>query len=153
MTKKIKGKRKAFIISKGKVLERSNNKYKIKYKVDGNRKSDWFAVTVVTPETQAEKIKRKQKAKMNTARKKNTKQDVNGKMNFFSSPGNPQKDYVDENTNSMFGGIKILQNEENVQYDFRKTIVEKDDKKTKIKGEKKENQLYSNLKNYLEKEI
>ena len=55
MTKKIKGKRKAFIISKGKVLERSNNKYKIKYKVDGNRKSDWFAVTVVTPETQAEK--------------------------------------------------------------------------------------------------
>ena len=90
---------------------------------------------------------------MNTARKKNTKQDVNGKMIFFSSPGNPQKDYVDENTNSMFGGIKILQNEENVQYDFRKTIVEKDHKKTKIKREKKENQLYSNLKNYLEKEI
>ena len=89
MAKKIKGKRKAFIISKGKVLERSNNKYKIKYKVDGNRKSDWFAVSVVTSETQAEKIKRKQKAKMNTARKKNTKQDVNGKMNFFSSPGNP----------------------------------------------------------------
>ena len=29
---------------------------------------------------------------MNIARKKNTKQDVHGKMNFSSTPGNPQKD-------------------------------------------------------------
>ena len=151
--KKIKGKRNTFIISKGKVLERSNNRYKIKCKVGGNRKSDWFAVSVITSETQAEKIKRKQKAKMNIARKKNTKQDVNGKTNFSSSPGNPQRDYVDENTNSMFDGIKILQNEENVQYDFRKTFVEKDDKKTKIKGKKKKTSSIQTCKNYLEKEI
>ena len=41
--------------------------------------------------------------------------------------------------------IKIPQNEENVQYDFRKIIVEKDEKKRKRKGENKENQLFSNL--------
>ena len=82
---------------------------------------------------------------MNIARKKNTKQDVNGKMNFSSTPGNPQKDYIDENTNSMPDENKILQDEENVQYDFRKTIVEKDEKKIKTKGEKRENQLFSNL--------
>ena len=50
-------------------------------------------------------------------------------MNFSSTPGNSQKDYVDENMNSMFDENKILQDEENVQYDFRKTIVEKDEKK------------------------
>ena len=82
---------------------------------------------------------------MNIARKKNTKQDVNRKMNFSLTPGNPQKDYIDENTNSMPDENKILQDEENVQYDFRKTIVEKDEKKIKTKGEKRENQLFSNL--------
>ena len=107
--KKIKRKGKTFIISKGKVLERSNNRYKIKYKVGEIDKSDWFPVSMITSETQAEEIKRKQKAKMNTARKKNKKQDVNGKMNFSSTPGNSQKDYVDENTNSMFDENKILQ--------------------------------------------
>ena len=54
---------------------------------------------------------------------KKTKIDVNGKMKFSSSPGNPQKDYVDENTNKK----KILQDEENVQYNFCKTIVEQDE--------------------------
>ena len=92
-------------------------------------KSDWFPVSMITSETRAEEIKRKQKAKMNIARKKNAKQDVNEKMNFSSTPGNSHKDYVDENTNSMFDENKILQDEENVQYDFRKTIVEKDEKK------------------------
>ena len=66
-------------------------------------------------------------------------------MNFSSTAGNPQKDYVDKNTNSMFDGYKILQDEENVQYDFRKTIDEKDEKKRKTKGESKENQLFSNF--------
>ena len=58
-------------------------------------------------------------------------------MNFFSSPGYSRKDYVDENTNSMFDENKILQDERNVQYDFRKTIVEKDEKNIEIKGENK----------------
>ena len=71
---------------------------------------------MITSETRAGEIKRKQKAKMNIARKKNTKQHVNVKMNFSSTPGNPQKDYVDENTNSMFGKNKILQ-------DKRKRLV------------------------------
>ena len=137
MTKKIKGKGKTFIISKGKVLERSNNRYKIKYNVGENDKSDWFPVSMITSETRAEEIKRKQKAKMNIARKKNAKQDVNGKMNSSSTPGSSHKDYVDENTNSMFDENKILQDEENVQYDFCKTIVEKDEKKIKIKAEKR----------------
>ena len=48
-------------------------------------------------------------------------------MKFSSSPGNPQKDYVDENTNSMFDKKKILQDEENLQYNFCKTIVEQDE--------------------------
>ena len=51
---------------------------------------------------------------MEIVRKKNTKEDVNGKMNFFSIPGNSQKDNVHENTNSMFDENKILQDEENV---------------------------------------
>ena len=58
-------------------------------------------------------------------------------MNFFSSPGYSQEDYVDENTNSIFDENKILQDEQNVQYDFRKTIVEKDEKNIEIKGENK----------------
>ena len=40
---------------------------------------------------------------------------------------------------------KILQDEENVQYDFRKTIVEKDEKKINTRAEKKESQLFSDL--------
>ena len=72
----------------------------------GNDKSEWFPVSMVTLETLAEEIKRKQKAKVNIARKKNTKQDVNEKMNFSSTPGNPQKDYADENTNSIFSKNK-----------------------------------------------
>ena len=75
---------------------------------------------------------------MEIARKKNTKQDVNGKINFSSTPGNSQKDYVDENADSMFDENKVLQVEENVQYDFCKTIVEKEKKKIKKKT-KKEN--------------
>ena len=106
--KKIKGKGKTFIISKGKVLERPNNRYKTKYKVGENDQSDWLPVSMITSKTRAEEIKRKQKTKMNRARKKNTKQDVNGKMNFSSTPGNSQKDYVGESTNSMFDENKIL---------------------------------------------
>ena len=37
----------------------------------------------------------------------------------------------------MFDENKILQDEQNVQYDFRKTIVEKDEKNIEIKGENK----------------
>ena len=70
--------------------------------------SDWFPVSMITSETRAEEIKRKQKAKMNIARKKSKKQDVNWKMNFSSTLGNSQKDYVDENMNSMFDKNKIL---------------------------------------------
>ena len=70
--------------------------------------SDWFPVSMITSETRAEEIKRKQKAKMNIARKRNKKQDVNWKMNFSSTLGNSQKDYVDENMNSMFDKNKIL---------------------------------------------
>ena len=40
-------------------------------------------------------------------------------------------------------------NEENVRYDFRKAIIEKDEKKIKTKAEKKENQLFSNLQKQL----
>ena len=136
--KKIKEKGKTFIISKGKVLERSNNRYKVEYKVGENDKSDWFPVSMITCERRVEEIKRKQKAKMEIARKKNTKQDVNGKINFSSTPGNSQKGYVDENADSMFDENKVLQVEENVQYDFCKTIVEKEKKKIKKKT-KKEN--------------
>ena len=117
--KKIKVKGKTFIISKGKVLERSNNRSKIEYNVGENDKSGWFPVSMITSETRAEEVERKQKAKTNIARKKNTKQDVNGKMSFSLTPGNPQKDYVNENTNSMFDENKILQDEEKVQHDFR----------------------------------
>ena len=70
--------------------------------------SDWFPVSMITSETRAEEIKRKQKAKMNIARKKSKKQDFNWKMNFSSTLGNSQKDYVDENMNSMFDKNKIL---------------------------------------------
>ena len=91
--------------------------------MDENDKSAWFPVSMITSEARAEEIKRKQKAKTNIARMKKTKIDVNGKMKFSSSPGNPQKDYVDENTNKK----KILQDEENVQYNFCKTIVEQDE--------------------------
>ena len=136
--KKIKEKGKTFIISKGKVIERSNNRYKVEYKGGENDKSDWFPVSMITSERRVEEIKRKQKAKMEIARKKNTKQDVNRKINFSSTPGNSQKDYVDENADSMFDENKVLQVEENVQYDFCKTIVEKEKKKIKKKT-KKEN--------------
>ena len=61
--KKNKGKRRAFIISKGKVLERSNNRYKIECKVGENGKSDWFLVSMITSETRVEEVKRKQKPK------------------------------------------------------------------------------------------
>ena len=87
--KNIKGRGKNFIISKRKVLERSNNRYKIEYNVGGNGKSDWFPLSMITSETRAEEIKRKQKTKINIERKKSRKQDVNGKMNFTSSPSNP----------------------------------------------------------------
>ena len=70
--------------------------------------SDWFPVSMITSETRAEEIKRKQKAKMNIARKRNKKQDVNWKMNFSSTLGNSQKDYLDENMNSMFDKNQIL---------------------------------------------
>ena len=110
--------------------------YKIKDKVGKIGKSDWFPVSMITSETRAEEIKKKQKANMNIVRNK-TKQNVNGKINFSSTPGGSQKDYADENTNSMFDENKILQDEENVQYDFRKTIFEKDEKKIKTKAEKK----------------
>ena len=72
-----------------------------------------------------------------------------GKIYFSSSLGNLQEYYLDENTRNMFDRNKILQNEENVQWDFCKTIVEKYKKKIKIKGEKKENQLLSNLQKQL----
>ena len=62
MTKKIKGKRKIFIVSKGKVLERSSNRYKMECKVGKNDKSDWFPVSIITSETRTEEVKRKQKA-------------------------------------------------------------------------------------------
>ena len=90
---------------------------------------------------------------MNTARKKNTKQDVNGKMNLWSTPGNSWKDYVDESTNSMFNENKVLQDKEKNQYDFRKIIVEKDEKKIMTKAEKKKISSFQTCKNNLEKEI
>ena len=75
-------------------------------------------------------------------------------MNFSSSPDYPQKDDVDENTNSMFDENKILQDEENVRHNFRKAIVEKDEKKIEIKGEKKKvTSFFQTCKNNLEKEI
>ena len=77
--KKIKRKGKTFIISKGKVLERSNNRYKTKYKVGENDQSDWLPVSMITSETRAEEIKRKQKAKMNRARKKTQNKMLMGK--------------------------------------------------------------------------
>ena len=49
----------------------------------------------------------------------------------------------------MFDENQILQDEENIQYDFRKTIVKKDEKKIKTKAEEKENQLFSNLQKQL----
>ena len=49
----------------------------------------------------------------------------------------------------MFDENKILQDEENVPHDFHQTFVEKDQKKIKAKGEKKENQLFSNLQKQL----
>ena len=58
--------------------------YKIKDKVGKIDKSDWFPVSMITSETRAEKIKKKQKANMNIARNK-TKQNVNGKINFSST--------------------------------------------------------------------
>ena len=122
--------------------------YKIKDRVGKIGKSDWFPVSMITSETPAEEIKKKQKANMNIVRNK-TKQNVNGKINFSSTPGGSQKDYADENTNSMFDENKILQDEENVQYDFHKTIFEKDEKTSKTKAEKKENQLFSNLQKQL----
>ena len=151
--KKIKGKGKTFIISKGKVLERSNNMYKIEYKVGENDKSDWFPVSMITSKTRAEEIERKQKAKMNIARKKNTKQDVNGKMNFSSTPGNPEKDYVDENTNSMFDKDKILQDKENVRTTFVKQLFKKMRKRLRQREKKKKTNLFKTCKNNLEKEI
>ena len=108
---------------------------------------------MITSETRAEEIKRKLKAKMNIAKKKNTKQDVNVKMNFSSTLGNPQNDYVDKNANSIFDENKILKDEENVQYDFRKIIVEKDEKKIITKGVKKKISSFQTCKNNLEKEI
>ena len=52
----------------------------------------------------------------------------------------------------MFDGNKILKSEENVQYDFCNTIVEKDEKNIKIKGKK--TQLFSNFQKQLrEKKI
>ena len=147
MTKKLKGKEK--YLSKRKVLERSSNRYKIEYKVDENGNSDWFPVSLITSETRTEEIKRKQKAKMNIARQKNTKQDVNGKMNFPLTPGNSQKDYVNKNTKSMFDENKILQDEENVPHDFHQTFIEKDEQKIKAKEEKKESQFFSNLQKQL----
>ena len=122
--------------------------YKIKDRVGKIGKSDWFPVSMITSETRAEEIKKKQKANMNIVRNK-TKQNVNGKINFSSTPGGSQKDYADENTNSMFDENKILQDEENVQYNFRKTIVEKDEKKINTKTKKKENQRFSNLQKQL----
>ena len=49
----------------------------------------------------------------------------------------------------MFDENQILQDEENIQYDFRKTIVKKGEKKIKTKAEEKENQLFSNLQKQL----
>ena len=57
--KKIKGEGKKFIISKGKLFERPNNRYKIKQKIGENDKSDWFPVSMITSETRAKEIKRK----------------------------------------------------------------------------------------------
>ena len=104
-----KEKGKTFTMSKGKVLERSNNRYKIN--------TMW--VKMINPVGflflwSLQRHGQKQKAKMEIVRKKNTKEDVNGKMNFFSIPGNSQKDNVHENTNSMFDENKILQDEKNV---------------------------------------
>ena len=67
------------------------------------------------------------------------------KMNFFSIPSNPQKDYSDENTNSMFDGNTTVQDEGNIQYNFRRIIVEKDEKKIKTKGEKKRKPAFFKL--------
>ena len=58
---------------------------------------------------------------MNTTRKKNTKQDVNGEMNLCAAPGNYQKDYVDKGTNSMFDENKILQNKKSALFKLAKT--------------------------------
>ena len=106
---------------------------------------------MITSETRAEKIKRKQKTKINIERKKSRKQDVNGKTDFSSSRSNSKNDYVDESTNSMFDGNKILKSEENFQYNFCNTIVEKDEKNIKIKGEKKKTSSFQTSKNNLEK--
>ena len=124
--------------------------YKIKDRVGKIGKSDWFPVSMITSETRAEEIKKKQKANMNIVRNK-TKQNVNGKINFSSTPGGSQKDYADENTNSMFDENKILQDEENVQYNFRKTIVEKDEKKINTKTKKKKTSAFQTCKSNLEK--
>ena len=111
-------------------------------------KSDWFPVSMITSETRAEEIKRKQKAKMNIARKKNKKQDVNGKMNFSSTPGNSQKDYVDEITNSMFDENKILQDTT-----FAKQLLKKMRKRLRQRSKKKKTSSFQTCKNNLENEI
>ena len=118
-----------------------------------NDKFNWFPVSMITWETWAEEMKKKQKPKMDIARKKNTKQDVHWKMNFFSTPRNPQKDYFDENTNSMFDGNTIMQDEGNIQYNFRKILLKKMRKRLKQKEKKKKTSFFQTCKNNLEREI
>ena len=153
MTKKIKGKGKTFIISKGEVLERSNNRYKIKQKVGENDKSDWFPVSMITSETRAEEIKRKQKAKMNIARKKNTKQDVNGKMNFPSTPGNSQKISSTKIRIACLTKIKFSEMKKTFSTTFAKQLLKKMRKRLRQRPKKKKTSSFQTCKNNLEKEI
>ena len=71
-----------------------------------------------------------------------------GKMNFSSTPGNSQKDYVDEITNSMFDENKILQDTT-----FAKQLLKKMRKRLRQRSKKKKTSSFQTCKNNLENEI
>ena len=66
--KKIKGKGKTFVTSKGEVVQQSGNIYNIEYEVSKGTRYAWFPVSMITSATQAKEIKRQAKAKRNVAR-------------------------------------------------------------------------------------
>ena len=66
--KKIKDKGKTFVTSKRGVVQQSEHRNKVEYKIDKDTRYTWFPVSMITSAIREKEIKRQVKAKRNVAR-------------------------------------------------------------------------------------
>ena len=144
MTKKIKGKGKTFVASKGEVVQRSGNRYKVEYEIGKGTRYAWFPVSMITSVRRAEEIKRQVKAKRNVSRESL----LNEERKIDTSI---KKDNFEENDKLVINGKASANTREN---DKKKTAAKYNKTKSNMVKrirEDKQEPLCSYLQNQLKK--